>query len=68
MTRSQRTALLAPLRNRLRGWAFAPDAWLPSKLRDAEALVRELPEELQAEAESMIAPVRDAMLHQTDNQ
>lgn len=49
---------LASVRTAVRGWAFAPADWLPGMIARAEAARDELPEELRAEADAIVAPLR----------
>lgn len=58
MTKQDRWRALACVRAVLRGWAFAPDDWLPRKVAMAEEELSGLPDELRAEGEELIAPVR----------
>lgn len=48
----------AELRGVLRGWAFAPAHWIPSKIKNAESIRDQLPEPYWAEADALIQPLR----------
>ena len=45
----------------IRGWAFAPRDWIPSKIERAESVRDSLPAKYQAEADALIQPLRDAL-------
>lgn len=53
---------LSKVRDAIRGWAFAPNDWLPSMIRRAEEIRDTLPLHLHEEANEIIRPVVEVHL------
>lgn len=59
MNKTQKFKALRCVRAAIKGWAFAPDDWLPRMIERAEGEIKVLPDELKEEGEELIQPLRE---------
>lgn len=61
MNKLEQWRALADVRGAIHGWAFSSRESLAAKLARAESLVTELPEDLRADGDALLAPLRSVL-------